>query len=288
MTAKKDETAGLIHPANLWGKPLPKSLSRPIKDVQEEKMIHDEEDDEPITDVRAELDRMDEPTDDDLINESEEDDVDGVDFEPEAGDVVVAEAEDELEEDEESESEEVGAAVATEEEEVVAETPRKKRETAMAETKKMSISDHVREEIARRQKSGDSLRGVDIVNALAARKITVSAAQVSQLLKKSGVTPKARGTRKAKAPVAAGEGRSRATEKATPRTTEKAPREKIKIRRKSAEAKPAVGVARGAANGLKLPMAQLEAAQAFVEACGGLSQAGRILTLAGQISEAAE
>lgn len=277
MTAKKDELAGIIHPANLWGKPLPKSLSRPTKDAKEEKMIHDEEADEPVgRNVRAELENMDEPTDDDLIDEENGDDED---FEPETGDnateEVVAEDDSEQEEDEESESNEIGATVVTEDEEVVVvTTTRTKKGPAMAETKKKSISDHVRDEIARRQESGDSLRGVDIVTALAARKITVSPAQVSQLLKKAGVAAKARGPRKVKAAAASHEAKSRIAEKATPKRT-------------AEKATAAVGkrpAARETA-GMKLPMVQLQAAETFVTACGGLKQAERILTLAAQIAE---
>lgn len=275
MSAKKDELTGIVNPANLWGKPLPQSLSKPTRDVREKKMVHDEEDDEPVVDVRSELEAIDEPTDDELIDE--ENGVEDEDFAPEEGDkdaILVAEDDAELEEDEESESEEVGAAVASEEdEEVAVKAPRKKRETAMAETKKKSISDYVRDEIERRQESGDSLRGVDIVNALAARKVTVSPAQVSQLLKKAGVSSKARGPRKTKVAAAVpAEGRSRAAGKATAKKAEKAT--------------PAAPRQRAAAeNGLKLPMAQLQAAEAFVTTCGGFKQAERILTLAAQIAE---
>jgi hypothetical protein len=73
---------------------------------------------------------------------------------------------------------------------------KEKRVRSMPEKK--SMSDYVREEIDRRKKSGDSLRGVDIVTELAKHKIKVSPAQVSQLLKKAGVSQKAPGPRKAK------------------------------------------------------------------------------------------
>lgn len=276
MATKKDELVGIVHPANLWGKVLPRSLSRPTKDEQEEKMIHDEEDDDvPLTDVRAELDSLDGPSDDELVDEDE---VEGDDFAPEAGDeeefTAVAEDDSEQEEDEESESETVGAAVAAEDDEDVApKATRTKKGTAMADTKK-SISDHVRAEIEKRMESGDSLRGVDIVNALAARKITVSPAQVSQLLKKAGVKPKARGERKTKVAATATEGKSRITGKATPRTSgDEKPSRVLPKRAQKTE------------GGLNLPMAQLQAAEEFVTACGGLKQAERILTLAAQIAE---
>ena len=69
-------------------------------------------------------------------------------------------------------------------------------------TMKKRGSDYIREEIARRRESGDSLRGVDIVKALAKKKVAVSAAQVSQLLKAEGVPRAPRGRQPAeKAPA---------------------------------------------------------------------------------------
>lgn len=302
-TEKKKEMSGLINPANLWGKPLPRSLSRPPVDGGEETVDY-EDDDEPVAptrrkNVRAEMDDdFTGPTDDDLraedendddvededADESSEDEDETDDPRAETDDDADADDEndddgetDELDEDEESESEEVGAAVASDDDDVTERVTRTKKGTAMAETKKKSISDHVREEIERRQKSGDSLRGVDIVTALAARKIKVSAAQVSQLLKKAGVSAKARGKRKLKdAPVLSDE-RSRTAHKAKPR--------------KAAEetATPRSAPARGpmlsdTSFSFQLPMTQLQAAEKFVAVCGGLKKAEQILTLAAQLA----
>jgi hypothetical protein len=138
----------------------------------------------------------------------------------------------------------------------------------------MSLSDHVRAEIARRHKAGEELRGVEIVKALAKRKIEVSPAQVSQLLKKAGLGGKPRkrgGTTTAAAPAegerAALKGRKVGVAAPAARQAEKA--------------RPATG-----GNGFKVPMDQLQAAEAFVAACGGSFQAaGRILTAAEQLSQ---
>ena len=119
----------------------------------------------------------------------------------------------------------------------------------MAEKK--SMSDYVRDEITARKASGDSLRGVDIVNAMAKKKIKVSAAQVSQLLKKAGVSQKARGKR---AGAAA------------------APTEKLRVAEKTRRAEPkpsAAKVAKAPTGSTSFPIAQLKAAKAFLAACDG-------------------
>jgi hypothetical protein len=127
----------------------------------------------------------------------------------------------------------------------------KKVKKKMAEKK--SLSDYVRDEIETRQAAGDSLRGVDIVTALAKRKITVSPAQVSQLLKKAGVSQKARGGRKAVA-VAAGEERSRTAHKTA---------KKGEQRREAPKGRATTSTV------TELPWKQLNAAKAFIAACDG-------------------
>jgi hypothetical protein len=122
------------------------------------------------------------------------------------------------------------------------------------------------------------MRGKDIVAALAKRKITVSPAQVSQLMKKAGLSGKTRGRKPATATAteaAADKSRSamkaKKREDATPTPTQ--PRQALKAR-------PATG------NGFKVPMSQLQAAESFVEACGGsFKSAAQILTAAEQLSQ---
>ena len=298
---KKREMSGLLNPANLWGKPLPRSLSRPVteENPEEETMTsHEEESDEnedvepaPVRrkkNVRAEMDDIADPTDDDLRAEDEDDeefdDEEGDDADEE-GDETDEDETNELDEDEESESDGVEASSASgdddddDDDDDVTEnvTKTKKGNAAMAETKKKSISDHVREEIDRRKKSGDSLRGVDIVTALASRKIKVSPAQVSQLLKKAGISLKARGSRKLKESAAAGEERSRTANKAKPKKSEAA-----QPPRSTAARSPAL--ASDTSFSFQLPMAQLQAAEKFVATCGGLKKAEQILTLAAQLA----
>lgn len=248
--AKKVEADGFVSPANLWGKPLPAALHKTAEAKKgATRMRTEDEDDEIDLDVDAELEE-DGPSDDDLLSDEE----DETSVEP-----VMASSEDTDDETEEDDDDdEVASAVEVDGLEPVAvenPTTQKKRATSpMAEKK--SISDHVREEIAARKASGDSLRGVDIVNALAKKKIKVSPAQVSQLLKKAGVGQKARGKRAA---VAA------------------EPVEKSRIAEKARKhgAEPVKAKAAG-----DLPLAQLRAAKAFLDACGGsYAEAERALSL---------
>jgi hypothetical protein len=132
--------------------------------------------------------------------------------------------------------------------------------------KKKSMSDHVRDEISRRQESGDSLRGVDIVNALAKKGVKVSAAQVSQLLKKAGVSAKARGPKKAKA---AAEERSRAA-----------------VSTKKAAEPPRAAPKARPVGGTDMPMPQLKAAKEFLAAVGdSYEEARRVLGLHEQLHD---
>jgi hypothetical protein len=280
---------GLISPTQLWGKPLKSAAPQKAKeekvtgkmtyeddvtddeiDVDAELAGADVEDDELMPAVTAEDDS--DVTDEVEDGEPEEDaEDDEPDYDAEDGDVS------DSSEDVVEDSEEVVTAVADDEEagEEISETT---RESSMAE--KMSLSDHVRAEIDRRNKTGDSLRGKDIVDTLLKKKIKVSPAQVSQLLKKAGLGGQPRG-KKAAAPaaVAAGE-KSRAAHKGAKRNVETATTAKPKGPMQFAAKRPAP------TNGFKVPMDQLKAAEAFVESCGGSFQAAeRILTAAAQLSQ---
>lgn len=267
--AKAEE---FVSPANLWGKPLPGSTSKAPKEKKEEKVTRmrteDYDDEDVDADVDAELEE--DMTDDDAAayaaaeadyaNENGEDiretaakltdeevaagddDEDETEYEPEEGDEVSDDAVDSaVEVDEDDEPVEAPTATKT--------TNRKVKDMA----EKKSGADHIRDEIERRQASGDSLRGVDIVAALAKKRVVVSPAQVSQLLKKAGVAPGKRGMA-----VAAGEERSR---DAARRKHAKAP-EPAKIAPKRPVAKAPTG-------STTLPMGQLNAAAAFLAACDG-------------------
>lgn len=295
--AKKQSAGGLISPTNLWGKPLPTSKQPTVKKSNEEvtgKMTDPDDvmEDEEI-DVDAELANADVEDDELAAVEAEgdsevSDEVDGDD----EGDEDADEAEDEEPEYEDDDvedasqdvvedAEEVVTAVADDDEETGNEDVSDTTEDVPVMAEKMSLSDHVRAEIARRQKSGESLRGKDILEALSKRKIKVSAAQISQLLKKAGLSGKTRG-RPAAAPaaVAGSTEKSRAALKAKKRDVEPATAAVAKPPRQALKARPT------ASNGFKVPMDQLQAAEAFVEACGGSFQAaGRILTAAEQLSQ---
>lgn len=282
---------GLISPTQLWGKPLKSAApQKPAEEKVKGKMTYDDEvtEDEDI-DVDAELAEADveeddlqaieaesdsEVTDDgDAGDPDEEEDAedDEPDYDGEDGD-----ASDSAEATVEDEEEVVTAVADDSEEDGDEEIPETRGKGSMSE--KMSLSDHVRAEIARRQKSGDSLRGKDIVEALAKRKLTVSPAQVSQLLKKAGLGGQPRGKKAATATAAPVE-KSRAAGKGAKRNVEAAP------------ASPKAGVktaakGRPTGNGFKVPLNQLQAAEEFVAACGGSFQAAtRILTAAEQLSE---
>lgn len=274
--AKKTEVGGFISPVNLWGKPLPNlSGSKPApakKEPQEEgtkRMLANKDNnidsdvDEELEaeDVEVETDNLEEDDaaayaeaaaeeDADESDDADEDDdeVDG--YEPEEGDPA-------------DDGEEVDATVAADSDDsapVSVTAGAKKKVSPMAEKK--SGADHIREEIAKRQAANESLRGIDIVTALAKRRIEVSPAQVSQLLKKAGAGGAARGGRQL---VAAGEDKSRAANKLK-KTAAETPRMLPKVN-------PTIGAVS------KLPMDQLKAASAFLAACGGCyDSAGEILS----------
>jgi hypothetical protein len=261
-----------VSPANLWGRPLPGSVSAAGKekkkqnDTQKEKatrMRTEEYDDEDVSeDVDAELEEDSAIAD---INEIEDDseayaeaataeepeDEDETEYAPEEGDDVSDEAE----------VEDVAAsAVETDEEDapapLVAAGAKNRKVKDMAEKK--SGADHIRDEIERRQESGESLRGVDIVAALAKKRVTVSPAQVSQLLKKAGAAPGKRG-------APAGEERSRVAAMGKKKASEPV---------RTTAKRPAAGPTGSGT----LPMAQLKAASDFLAACGdSYATAGEIL-----------
>lgn len=237
--SKEVATGGIVSPANLWGKPLPKALHKPATTKEKDTGMLPEEESITDDDVDAELEG-DGPSDAELASEETEvDDETG----GEAGDEEPSYDDDEESDDDEDDSEDDDVDSVVEPDKKVS---KKKRVTTPMAGKKKSMSDYVREEIARRQESGDSLRGVEIMNTLAKKGVKVSAAQVSQLLKKAGVSTKARGPKKAKA---AAEERSRAA-----MSTRKGP-----------DASTAVK-ARGGVVGL--PVAHLKAAKDFIAACG--------------------
>jgi hypothetical protein len=272
--AKADD---FISPANLWGKPLPGSISKSAATettkkkatgmkAEDEEYEDDEENaqevDDAEEDVDAELEdatpvaELDEVDDEEAYVEEVEEDDDETEYAPEAGD------EDDVEIEAENE-EEVDATVDADEEDVSEEATapvntgiKKKKVRDMAT--KLSGADHIRNEISRRQETGASLRGVDIVAALAKKNITVSPAQVSQLLKKSGAP--------AKKPAAAKpEGKSFVAARVGRKTAEvEQPR---KANRTPAPAAPA--------RSTNLPMTQIKAAGAFLEACDGCYDTAR-------------
>ena len=278
--AKAEE---FVSPANLWGKPLPGATSKtPAKKEKKEKgttrmrfATKEDYDDEDVdADVDAELEEdtvddsaayaeteteYDDESGDDvreteatLPDDEPADDEDETEYEPEEGDDVSDEAVDStVEADEDDDPVEAPKATKT----------RKRKVKDMAEKK--SGADHIREEIERRQESGDSLRGVDIVAALAKKRVTVSPAQVSQLLKKAGVAPAKRGA----AVAAGGEERSRDAARRKPAKAE------------PAKAAPKRPVSKAQSGTTPLPMEQLNAASAFLETCDGCYEtANEILT----------
>ena len=269
--AKADE---FVSPANLWGKPLPGATSKaPAEKDKKEKGTtgmrfatpedYDDEDVDANVDAELEEDTVDDEAayaEADYEDEGSEDvrstaaklpddEDDETEYEPEDGDEVSDEAVDStVEADEDDDTVEAPKATKT----------RKGKVKDMADKK--SGADHIREEIERRQESGDSLRGVDIVSALAKKRVTVSPAQVSQLLKKAGAAPAKRG-----ATVGAGDERSR---------------DAARHKRKEEPAKiaPKRPVAKAPTGSTTLPMDQLKAATAFLAACDGCyDMAGDIL-----------
>lgn len=303
----KSQFRGLLQPAiGLWGKPLgaPKKEEKP----SEEAMPYDDDDimDETEIDVDAELANED-VSDDELYAVDNE--VDGGDYEDDVEVVAeeddtpiaatAAEATDESAEDEDEYADEepdydqelgdqpaaakIPAPVDVGDPEVaddydeetttVSKPPRRKRRAAMPanESKKKTISDYVRDEIQRRIDEDESLRGRDIVAALADNGITVSPAQVSQLLKKAGVsgTPKRRATATVKR---AGGVTAQPRKREQPMMANKA-----KPSAAAPAAKPAARPTNGVRPAPSETIAMLHAANDFVKVCGSREQAALML-----------
>jgi hypothetical protein len=268
--AKKATAGELVSPANLWGKPLPRiSTGRPAAEKLEGKgpqmqMKPENEadaDDIDSDDAESDAESFDGPTAaDEPELEVEEDDETGAELETADEPENKEDDDDNADEDvdvEDFENEEDGddsVSDAAETSVASAESIPRERKTrttvkVMEMAEKKTMSDHVRDEIVARKRTGESLRGVDIVAALAKRKIKVSAAQVSQLLKKAGMGGKSRAGRKAASP-------------ASPAATSKDHEERSRRANKAKNARADVG-------GLDLPWSQLTAAKAFVLTCDG-------------------
>jgi len=340
MSADRSSGRG-VDPANLWGKPIPHARTSAKPAVREPAQYEYEEtvmDDEDQVDVDAELEDAAEPDESELQEvEGEYVSVDNLYYDgdtvkksreaPETDETeehLVAEATDdepdydaEDGDDEENESEETDDDVEDsydgDDDDAVdtqPATPKTQQKTsllrgnAMPEGKKVTLSDHVRREINKRKESGASVRGCDIVAALDKRGITVSQAQVSQLLKKAGLTV-GRPGRPSAAP-SAGPGRpgrpgrpSRQPEPEAMAESDGPTRAASATRKPNAgglaQAKPqqraslttkATPKVAGSVRGFQIPMAQLKAAEAFVTACdGSFEKATQILTVAEQLSQ---
>lgn len=249
------------NPSSLWGKPLPANLHK--LQTKEPKMAteeYEEEFDEETADVDAELGEDAEISDDEdaaaayaeSVTEQDPDEAAEIDEEDEydseeGDDAEVSYVENEKEENTEKPDHDDDVAAA----DIITDTKNKKKEES---TMKKRGSDYIREEISRRQESGDSLRGVDIVKALAKKKVTVSAAQVSQLLKAEGVPRAPRGRQPAE--KAAGRPKQKPTPTAAAVVSE-TPSRAAAQRPKKLDY-PA-----------DLPLEQLKAASAFLDACDG-------------------
>jgi hypothetical protein len=246
---------------NMWGKPLASSVRQATDDKKKKVTRMQTEDDDAVdSDVDDELEDGDD-TEEVTVTDEDDDELVAEEAVAESDESGDDDADEEFdEEDEESDSDddtvaetenEVAATVDDDEEDAPATTGAKNRKVVMSEKK--SGADHIRDEIEKRKRAGDSMRGVDIVAALAKRKIEVSPAQVSQLLKKAGLGGAPRGKK-----VAAGvEEKSRIAGKA---------------KRQPAAAPPRATPKRPVVTGGKsttLPMAQLTAAGAFLAACNG-------------------
>lgn len=269
MAKKANDLPGVVSPASLWGKPLPRARVPGSAVGKLVPKVDDYADDDNEGEEAAAEDEV--ATDAELSDDTDVADDDGDEFLPEEGD------EDAISDDEDGDD---PPAATTAVDEVEHETPRPtvsaahvERTAVMAEKK--SNADHVRDEIAKRQETGESLRGVDIVAALKSRRIVVSPAQVSQLLKKAGVAQKPRGSRRK--PVAA----------SAPATTSTATEERSRIASKVAK----VGdhVSPTAADAAWLPQSrvqQLHAAKVFVAACNGsLAEATSTLEMFNKLAE---
>jgi hypothetical protein len=311
--AKNHEAGRLISPTNLWGKPLTRPPGKPAKEKVTGMRTEDEEDftDEDEIDVDAELaeedenaeelvdETPDEAEDSEIIAEAEEEDAteeegdvedDGLAYAPEDGDEIAAEGEDDVVSAVDADDEDEDESGETDETEVAETTPESRKHT-MSDKKKVSLSDHIRNEIEKRKASGASLRGVDIVGALEKRSISVSPAQVSQLLKKAGIAGAKRGRKPAETATEQPSEKSRVAMKAKKNGVE-AQKKPLGLKRNAppapvaAQPRSALKAAPSASGRFSVPVDQLKAAEAFVSACGGFEKATRILTTAAELSNA--
>lgn len=240
-------------------------------DETEENLVSQGDDEEPDYDAETGDDDESEDSDDYEDDESEEENVD----------------DDELV----SENPDADAVVDVDDDDVRVQTAAQRaqqktsllRGNAMPEGKKVTLSDHVRREINKRKESGASVRGCDIVAALEKRGITVSQAQVSQLLKKAGLTSGRPGRpSRQTAPAAEHDAPSRVAER-KPHAGGVAA---AKPQQRAALTTKATPKTASGNIGFQIPMAQLKAAEAFVTACdGSFQKAERILTVAAQLSQ---
>lgn len=255
-------------PSNLWGKPLPANLQK--MQTREPKMAteeYEEDFDAENADVDAELEdtEADATVDDDVDsaeaneqayaessalegnNEPGEDDEEEDAYDSEAGDEEEVAVVDSVVEKNSEEPDPDDSVVAEDIEQDVDGTEKKKGSSIM----KKRGSDYIRDEIARRTEAGESLRGVDIVNALAKKRVTVSAAQVSQLLKAAGVAGAARGRQPA----------------AKPEVSAQRPRPAAVVT--ETQSRAAAQRPKNLEYPTELPLDQLKAASLFLDACDG-------------------
>jgi hypothetical protein len=255
-------------PSNLWGKPLPANLQK--LQTREPKMAteeYEEDFDAENADVDAELDdtEADATIDDDVDsdeanelayaessaleanNEPGEDDEEEDAYDSEAGDEEEVTVVDSTVETNAAEPDPDDSVVAEDIEQDVNETEKKKGSSVM----KKRGSDYIRDEIARRTEAGESLRGVDIVSALAKKRVTVSAAQVSQLLKAAGVAGAPRGRQPA----------------AKPEVSVQRPRPAAVVT--ETQSRAAAQRPKNLEYPTELPLDQLKAASLFLDACDG-------------------
>lgn len=244
------------NPSSLWGKPIPANLKDLI--AKEPKMATEEYEDDfdPETaDAAAELD--DGHAEEDYLETADANEAAYAEAEEEPdddGDVYDAEAGDDADVEYVNDNAANNAEDPSRDDDVAAAKQPVKKKKKGETTMKKRGSDYIREEIAKRRESGDSLRGVDIVNALAKKKVVVSAAQVSQLLKAEGVQSAGRGRKPSVKPAIKPSAKSPATEL----VAADAPSRPAAQRPKKLDYPDT-----------ELPLDRLKAASTFLEACGG-------------------
>ena len=219
----------------------------------------------------AELYAMDNEVDDSDLDDEEYADEEP-DYDAEHGDGASAKAPAFVDEVEESVAVDAGDQEFDEVETAVVSSTKRKRGAPMAATeKKKSISDYIREEIARRQDAEESLRGKDIVAALAEEGVTANPAQVSQLLKKAGVKSKPRATTSARV--------------MRPADNVQEVAKKRQTRMLANKAKP-VGTPGATSTSTGSTVEMLKSARCFVGVCGSHDKATEILAALPELAAA--